>query len=149
MAYSLTIRRMLSASPQEVFAAWTDPASFCQWMCPPGTDPNAARADVRVGGSFYIVMHHQGRDYEHRGVYRIVDPPSKLAFTWISEGTDNQETLVTIEITAHGDQSELVLTHEGIPQADRAADHKQGWAAMADNLAQYVAKRGRSSTITP
>jgi uncharacterized protein YndB with AHSA1/START domain len=46
----VVIRRMLPATREEVFAAWTDPESIAQWMCPGDVTRAEAQLDVRVGG---------------------------------------------------------------------------------------------------
>jgi uncharacterized protein YndB with AHSA1/START domain len=52
----LKITRILNATRQEVFAAWTDPASVKQWLCPEGASVVRVELDVRVGGAFRIDM---------------------------------------------------------------------------------------------
>lgn len=68
-----------------MFDAWTDAEGMRRWMCPREGFTTEAVLDPRVGGSFRIVMKGPQRDYEHSGEYQVMDPPHKLAFTWISE----------------------------------------------------------------
>jgi uncharacterized protein YndB with AHSA1/START domain len=139
----IVIRKLIPASREEVFAAWTDPESLRLWMCPGDVLWAEAQLDVRVGGSYRILMKGKGQDYDHTGVYRVVEPPSKLVFTWISKGTDDQTTLVTVEIFQRGDQSELVLTHERFPTPEQAKRHQGGWGQIAAKLAQHFAGASR------
>ncbi|MGH2705810.1 MAG: SRPBCC family protein [Actinomycetota bacterium] len=44
----VAVERLLHASIEEVFSAWTDPASMGQWLAPTGRAE--VEADVRVGG---------------------------------------------------------------------------------------------------
>ena len=136
-ADKLVLRKLIPASREEVFAAWSDPAGMQQWMCPGDTKTADAQIDFRVGGSFRIVMKGGREDTEHTGEYQAIDPPSKLSFTWISKNTDFKATLVTIELAQRGDQTELTLTHERFPSAERVRQHKGGWSQIADRLAQY------------
>ena len=138
----VVIRRMLPATREEVFAAWTDPQSVAPWMCPGDVTRAEVQADVRVGGSYRILMKGESQDYDHTGEYQVVEPPSKLAFTWTSKGTDYQATLVTVEIFARGEQSELVLTHERFPTAEHAKRHEGGWGQIAEKLAAYFVEAG-------
>jgi predicted dithiol-disulfide oxidoreductase (DUF899 family)/uncharacterized protein YndB with AHSA1/START domain len=133
---TLVIRRLLPASRADVFAAWTDAHSLGQWMCPPGVTRTTAELDARVGGRYRIVMHGEKKDYDHHGEYLVVDPPSKLSFTWISEGTDLQSSIVTVELFDKGaDATELVLTHEQLPPA-KVAPHTQGWTEIVERLSR-------------
>ena len=77
----LVIRKLIPASREEVFAAWTEAESVAQWMCPGQVITVPAQLDVRVGGSFRILMKSETEDVEHTGEYQVVDPPSKLVFT--------------------------------------------------------------------
>lgn len=107
--------------------------------CAPGDVVSAeAVLDVRVGGSFRIIMRSKARVYEHIGTYQIVDPPAKLAFTWAAAENPTEITLVTVEFLPHGAESELVITHEGCADADAARRYKNGWGAIADKFATYL-----------
>ena len=78
---------------------------------------------------------HGDRDFDHHGEYLVVDPPAKLSFTWISEGSEYQRSIVTVELFEKGaNQTELVLTHEQLPPA-QVARHTQGWTEAVDKLA--------------
>jgi uncharacterized protein YndB with AHSA1/START domain len=137
--YQLSIRRRMPATREVVFEAWTDPQGIREWMCPGDTVSAEAKLDLRVGGSYRIVMKSKTRDYVHTGVYQVVDPPSKLVFTWTRE-EDEVPTLVTVEIFAHGDESELVLTHERFQDADVMKRYQGGWGTIAEKFAAYLAR---------
>jgi len=147
---TVVIRKMLPASREDVFAAWTDPESIALWMCPGDVTRTEAQFDVRVGGSYRILMKGKSQDYDHTGECQVVEPPSKLAFTWTSKGTDHETTLVTVEIFERGEQSELVLTHERFPTPEHAKRHEGGWGQIADKLAVYLSEAGRGqASVTP
>jgi len=137
--YQLSIRRRMPATREAVFEAWTDPHGLREWMCPGDAVSAEAKLDLRVGGSYRIVMKSKTHDYVHTGVYQVVDPPSKLVFTWTRE-EDESPTLVTVEFFAHGDESELVLTHERFENADVMKRYEGGWGTIAEKFAAYLAK---------
>jgi uncharacterized protein YndB with AHSA1/START domain len=142
----LVVRKMIPATREEVFAAWTDAEGMRHWMCP-GEDWTAeAKLDVRVGGNYRILMKSPKQDYDHTGEYRVVERPSKLSFTWISKGTDSKETLVTIELRDVGGETELTLTHERFPSAESVRPHVDGWTTIADRLAAHLGKRRAAAT---
>ena len=137
----LVIRKVIPASREEVFAAWIDPESIRDWMCPGDTVTAEARLDPRVGGSYRIVMKSPTREYNHTGEYLVVEPPAKLVFTWVSNSTGNQPTLVTVELFARGGACELVLTHERFTNAEDARRHEGGWGQIVDKLTAHLAQR--------
>jgi uncharacterized protein YndB with AHSA1/START domain len=137
----IEIRRVIPASREEVFAAWTDPEGIRVWMCPGDVTETEARLDVRVGGDYKIIMKSPGGAHVHTGTYHVVDPPSKLAFTWITEATDFSPSLVSVELFEREGETELVLTHERMPRADVLPRYKAGWETIAEKLAKYLTKK--------
>ncbi len=137
----LVVRRRLPFPREQVFAAWLDRTSLAQWMygkrSAGGTPRATVEVDPRVGGKFRIVMHME-RDYEHRGEYLAIEPPALLSFTWISQATDLLPTLVTVEFLERGAGTELVLTHQRLPQA-QVENHREGWTTILRLLEEVLA----------
>jgi uncharacterized protein YndB with AHSA1/START domain len=124
----LVVRRQMAVPRERVFEAWLDSESLAHWMRPGNFTHATVTVDPRVGGGFRIVMEGRtdGGDYEHRGEYLAIEPPSLLSFTWISNATDHKPTVVTIEFHERGTGTELVLTHRRLaPKAVEA--HREGW----------------------
>jgi uncharacterized protein YndB with AHSA1/START domain len=135
---TLRIDRILRASPDRVFAAWTDPTSLAAWMSPVGHAEVAA--DVRVGGSFTVAMVGDGRRIEHTGEYLEIDPPRRLRFSWRSPYTGPEAGVVTVEIAPVPEGTRLVLTHERLP-AEAVDGHASGWGTMVERLGVHLAER--------
>ena len=135
----LVIQRVLSATPEEAFTAWTEPTSLSVWMCPaPGVTAPVVEIDLRVGGEFRIDMKGEQGVSVHTGRYREITPPSRLVFTWRSSATKNRDTLVTVELTAHSRGVELTLTHVDLPDAQSQAEHRSGWTHILESLADWL-----------
>ena len=68
------------------------------------------------------------------GVYREVEPNSRLVYTWAWESTPERESLVTVEFRPSGEGTELLLTHQrfaDIEARDRVFDGSPlAWAAV-------------------
>ena len=139
-ANRLVVRRLIQATREEVFAAWTDPSSISRWMCPGDITTAEAQLDVRVGGKFRILMKGPQKDYDHTGEYHVVDPPSKLVFTWISEGTDGKPTLVTVELQDLDPYCQLTLTHEHFVKPEAVQAHEKGWMDIVNKLVTHFEK---------
>ncbi|MCG8689714.1 MAG: SRPBCC domain-containing protein [Minwuiales bacterium] len=134
----LRLTRLLPASPERVFDAWTDPESVAVWMCAGTTIGATADLDVRVGGRFTVVMRGTENDHVHSGEYREIRRPDRLVFTWTSSGTEGKETLVSIDFVARGQGTELRLTQELLPSRDAADNHRRGWNSIFDKLAAHL-----------
>lgn len=139
--YRVVARRRMPAPREVVFEAWIDPNGIHEWMCPGDVVSAEATLDVRVGGSFRLVMKSKDRDHVHVGTYQVVEPPSKLVFTWSGTEASSEITLVTVELFAHGDESELVITHERFANTDAAKRYENGWATIADKFAVYLSPK--------
>jgi uncharacterized protein YndB with AHSA1/START domain len=131
---ALVVERVLPAEPEEVFDAWTTPSRMAAWMSPVGAAE--AEADLRVGGSFRVVMVEAR--LEHTGEYLEIDPPSRLVFTWVSPFTGAEPSVVTVEMLPHDDGTRVVLTHERLPE-DVVDGHRDGWRTMVGRLARVLA----------
>ncbi len=130
---TLTLSKNLPVPPEAVFDAWTTPSHMAQWLSPM-TTASIPRLDLRVGGEYQIDMHGEGEDYVHTGKYLEIDRPHRLVFTWRSEGTQQQETIVRLEMKPDGDGTVLTLIHERFPNAESRDNHEKGWTAIVAKL---------------
>jgi uncharacterized protein YndB with AHSA1/START domain len=79
-------------------------------------------------------MHGEENDYEMTGAYVEIAPPSRLVFTWASNVTTG-ESLLTLEFHARGQETELVLIHERLTDAETAGNYEKGWTQILEKLA--------------
>jgi uncharacterized protein YndB with AHSA1/START domain len=136
---TLRLRRTFQAPRERVFRAWTSAEELKRWHAPPPHTTPFAEVDLRVGGKYRIHMRApDGAEHHAVGVYREIDPPKKLVFTWTWEGGDMGDTLVTVEFLDRGAATEIVLTHELFPSDDVRARHEAGWNGAFDKLAQVL-----------
>ena len=123
----------IAASPETVFAFWTDPVRMAKWM---GRD---IRLDPRVGGEFRI--DYNGSDIAS-GTFVEVDPPRRLVLTWGWEaaGDPTPPGASTVEVTLKrdGDGTILSLRHSGL-STDAVTGHAEGWDQFLPNLVSVAA----------
>jgi uncharacterized protein YndB with AHSA1/START domain len=73
------------------------------------------------------------------GTYLEVKSPDRLVLTWQWEGDpDFGETLLTLDFLAHGNSTELVLTHERFPNSQWRDRHAVGWNGCFDRLDELL-----------
>jgi len=141
---TLRLHRTFAAPRERVFRAWTVPEEMKQWKAPGDMTTPLAEVDLRPGGKYRIHMRAADGAVTHRlaGVYRVVEPPKKLVYTWRWEDEPGSgETLVTVEFLERGAGTELVLTHELFPNDEASRKHEAGWTACFDKLARVVETR--------
>lgn len=135
----LVVRRTIAASAEELFDAWLDPEAMAIWMRPGDIRSTVAVVDARVGGRYEIVMKGDENTYPHIGVYQVINRPRQLVFTWNSRGTQQKDSLVTVDFLSRGAATEVVITHERLPD-DSIASHDKGWSSALAKLDQTYAK---------
>lgn len=137
----LVVRRLIAAPAKDLFDAWIDAKAMAAWMRPGSDRASAVTLDARVGGSFEIVMYNERGAIPHRGVYRVIDRPRQLVFTWNSPYAGDHDSLVTVDFLARAGGTEVVVTHEKLPSDVAVGQHREGWAACLGGLeAQFGRK---------
>jgi uncharacterized protein YndB with AHSA1/START domain len=136
----LTLKRRLSAPPERVYQAWTDPQKMMRWFAPAGAETLAAETDARVGGRFRVLMRTaDGQEHDVQGIYREVVHNERLVFTWQWRSKPEWESLVTVTLKRDGEATILTLVHEQLPDDAERDEHRDGWGGALDKLAQVVA----------
>ena len=139
---SLEVRRTIRAPRQRVFDAWTKAEELKAWHAPGPLTVSLAEIDLRPGGAYRIHMRSpDGTEHRVSGVYREIDPPKKVVYTWGWDGDHPvKDSVVTIEFHDRGAFTEVVLRHDGITHDKERADHEHGWTAILDKFeAMYPA----------
>lgn len=138
---SLSIVRKYAAAPEKVWRAVTEPEMLKKWMAPGDNFKiPVAEAELRVGGRYRIVMHSpDGQVHDVSGVYREIVPNRKLVYTWAWKSTPERESVVTLELRAAGNGTELTLKHEQFADAEARTRHEQGWNACLARLEKALA----------
>jgi uncharacterized protein YndB with AHSA1/START domain len=138
--------RRIDAPREDVFRAWTDPEQLRRWWGPGEFTCPEAEVDLRPGGAYRLVMQPTAGDpFVVGGVYREVDPPARLVYTWRWEtgpAADGRESLVTVEFRDLGGRTELALTHTEFPASHGPAPYRMGWEGGLDKIEQLFAGSG-------
>lgn len=108
----IRFNRFFARSPQLLFDAWTQPRHIRQWYGCQSSTITDCEVDLRVGGSWHLIMTMPGgSDHPFRGVYREIVPGEKLVYTECYDvpqfGRPKWLTIVTFEAVERG----TVLTH--------------------------------------
>jgi uncharacterized protein YndB with AHSA1/START domain len=135
---ALEIKRVIQAPRERVFEAWTSPNEILNWFGPDPCQPLSAHVDLRVGGEYRIraISEACGGPTEVSGVYREVDRPSRLVYTWqwSDPPLNFGETLVTVDFADKNGATEVTLRQEAFPNVEMRDGHNYGWSASFDKL---------------
>jgi uncharacterized protein YndB with AHSA1/START domain len=133
---TLRIERTYRAPAQAVFDAWTSEEVMRRWWhAEHDWETSAAEVDLRVGGAVRVVMRDPRKDEEYGGGgrYTEIDPPRRLAFTWLWD-RDSKRTLIEIDFEETGDGTVVRFTHTGLWDEEAVRNHNDGWNRCFDNL---------------
>lgn len=78
---SFFITRSFLAPIDVLFAMWTEPAHFSQWLAPAGFTMDFLSADIRPGGSTFYRMTNGELMMYGRAEYRLVEKPDRIVYT--------------------------------------------------------------------
>lgn len=78
--------RDIPATPDQVFAAFSDPQRLARWWGPAGFTNAFDVCEFRSGGRWQFVMHGpDGRSYPNESVFAEIEPPEKVVVEHLSE----------------------------------------------------------------
>jgi uncharacterized protein YndB with AHSA1/START domain len=137
---TLHIERTFHAPAEAVFEAWTSAEVMRRWwQAEHGWETTAAEVDLRVGGVVRVVMRDPQKDEEYGGGghYTEIDPPTRLAFTWIWD-EDSRRTLIEIDFEEADGATTVRFTHSGLLDEEAVRSHERGWGNILDNLGHHL-----------
>lgn len=146
----LAIERVIHAPRQDVWEAWTDPASLEQWWIPAPTLCRVESLDLQPGGAFATMMSEDGETFvpHLNACFLLVEPLERIVFTNVLDGewrpTNPHPVAMTAEIVMrdHPDGTDYRVTvRHGDPahRAQHAAlGFADGWGTVTDQLARHV-----------
>lgn len=131
--------RRFAVPAERVFDAWLEPALVARWMfAPTGDAVLHVHIDPRVGGAFSFLVRRDGREIDHVGVYRAIERPRRLAFSWGVAG-DGDGAEITVDVAPTDDGCEATVRHHLPPDwAHFAPRATESWTRMLDALARTL-----------
>jgi uncharacterized protein YndB with AHSA1/START domain len=145
----LRIERLIAASPERVFDLWTEPELLVAWWGPEGYDVPTHAIDVRPGGHWRTTMRSpEGKRVTVSGVYRTIDKPHRLVFTWAwdqDDGSRGHETEVTVTFESAPGGTRLKLVQQTFQDKTARDNHNKGWSSSFNCLAQAASTGPTSS----
>jgi uncharacterized protein YndB with AHSA1/START domain len=132
--HAVTIDRVINASANELYAAWTEPSILTRWLAP------TLEADIRVGGTFKLdLFATDGGAKVITGKYDLLQQGHLIEMTFASDapGERTNERLV-VRFGPQGKLTHMTITlsWDGTPQDERAL--QRAWKARLDRLAAGV-----------
>ena len=133
----ITVEATADAPVAKVWQAWNTPADIMQWnTADPSWHSPSSENDLRVGGKFKNRMEAKdgsfGFDFE--GVYDTVEEHQEITYTM----PDGRKA--TTLFAARDGKTDISTTFDAETENDPEFQ-KQGWQAILNNFANYVASK--------
>ena len=139
--FSLESRRFIPASPDRVFAAWTDPLELEKWWGPADVRCISAEIDLRIGGHYRIGNELPDKTVVWiEGVFERIERPRLLVYTWQTDPESTARELVTVRMNPQGHGTEVIVRHERIASSALRDQHTQGWEGCLDGLVVFLTR---------
>ncbi len=139
----LHLERLIAAPPERVFAHWTKPELLIKWWGPEGFDIPVHALDIRPGGQWRTTMGGpEGKRMTVSGMYRTIEAPRRLVFTWAWEddkGARGHETEVTVTFEAAPGGTKLVIAQKEFESVESRDQHGWGWNSTLNCLDKLLA----------
>jgi len=154
--YSAQVSRHMQAPPSAVYRALLDADAVARWRVPDGMSSHVHEFDAREGGRFRVSLTYDapvrtGKSAAHTDTYhghfaKLV-PDEQVVEVLEFETADpalRGTMTMTTTLTAADGGTDVLVVHEGIPDAVPAADNETGTRVAVANLARLVEADGQS-----
>ena len=150
MTYELRVERLIAATPDEVFEAYTNPEAMKIWFQLLG-EPMIVEneVDLRVGGKWVSAWGFTPDQlFRETNVFEVVDRPHRLVSKSTGSTPDGLTLDTDVEVTFQEQDGKTLMTvlQRGFPDEDmRDFFATQAWIGAFDRLEAYFATRSVSS----
>ena len=138
---SVKLHRVLKATPEKVYRAFTNSNAMSFWLPPYGFLCEVHEMDVRAGGRFKMsfINFSTGNGHSFGGEYKEIKPNEFLKYTDTFDDPNLPGEITTsVWLKKVSAGTELSVTQEGIPSVIPADMCYLGWQESLEKLAKLV-----------
>ncbi len=138
---SVSFHRVLKASPEKVYRAFTEASALSFWLPPYGFLCTVHELDAKVGGSYRMSFTNFGTNNSHGfgGKFLELKPNEFIKHTDTFEDPNmTNEMITTVWLKKVIGGTELKVTQENIPSVIPPELCTLGWQESLEKLAKLV-----------
>lgn len=138
---SVSLHRVLKATPEKVFRAFTDPLAMASWLPPYGFVCKVHEMNAEVGGTYKMSFYNfsTGNGHSFGGSYIDIRPNEFLKYTDKFDDPNFPGEMVTsVWLTKVMVGTEMKIVQEGIPDAIPVEACYLGWQESLEKLTKLV-----------
>lgn len=141
MSGTVQLHRVLTAPPERVYRAFTDPDALVKWLPPHGLTAKMHECDIRVGGGYKMSFTNFTTKHSHSFGAKYTEMKTNELLKYSNQFDDPNmpgEMHVTITFRQVFCGTELNIIQEGIPDVIPTEMCYLGWQQSLVLLAQLV-----------
>jgi uncharacterized protein YndB with AHSA1/START domain len=141
MSNNVSLHRILKASPEKVYRAFTEPNAIAAWLPPYGFLCTVHQMEVKVNGSFRMSFHNfsTGNGHSFGGEYVEVIPNEFLKYTdRFDDPNLPGEMTTSVWLNKVSVGTEIKILQEDIPSVIPSEMCYLGWQESLEKLARLV-----------
>jgi uncharacterized protein YndB with AHSA1/START domain len=130
----------IKGSANRIFEALTNPDQRVRWWGAEGRfQATHMDSDLRPGGRWMMQGNGMGgKPFKVSGVYRQIESPRLLVFTWLPDWQEDAvESVVRFELEERSGVTTVRLAHAGLTSETSRISHK-GWPQILTWLRAYI-----------
>ena len=138
---SVSLHKVLKASPEKVFRAFTEADAIASWLPPYGFLCQVNKLEAKLGGTFHMSFRNftTGHSHSFGGTYLEFVPGELLRYTdSLDDPNLPGEMITTIWLKKVICGTELKVLQEGIPEMIPAEMCYLGWQESLEKLTKLV-----------
>jgi uncharacterized protein YndB with AHSA1/START domain len=138
---SVTLHRVIKATPEKVYRAFTEPEALASWIPPYGFLCVVHNMEVKVGGKYKMsfINFSTGNSHSFGGEYLELKPNEFIKYTDRFDDPNLPGDMITsVWLNKVSAGTELKVTQVGIPEAIPADMCYLGWQESLDKLMRLV-----------
>lgn len=138
---SVSLHRVLKASPEKVYRAFTEALAIASWLPPYGFLCTVHEMNVEKGGTFKMSFQNftTGNGHSFGGKYVDLKPNEYLQYTDTFDDPNLPgEMITTVWLKKSIAGTDIKITQDGIPDVIPADMCYLGWQESLEKLAKLV-----------
>ena len=138
---SVSLHRVIKASPEKVFRAFSDPTAHSTWLPPYGFVCTVQQMDFKVGGQYKMtfINFSTGNGHSFGGQYLEIKPDELIKYNdRFDDPNLPGEMTTTVWLKKVIGGTDLKVLQEGIPEAIPAEMCYLGWQDSLEKLIKLV-----------
>ena len=141
MPSTIRLHRVLRATPERIYRAFTDADAMAKWLPPHGFTGKVHQMDARVGGTYKMSFKNfnTGNSHSFGGKFLELVPNERIRHTDRFDDPNlpgQMQTTVSLKKVSVG--TEVSIVQEGIPEAIPLEMCYLGWQESLAQLATLV-----------